>query len=292
WQSEPSTSTKKAVFSSNLYWDDVAGVWRVPIDGLGGNDFAALIMDFDGNVRIAAAHNLIPAPPTTLSTAQLDALTKFLFLVEGGCVFGGDKVTWEFGDSTSTTGDNVIQINSGNKKTRVFLNSGSNAGGGELLNSLGQFLIKNIGGTGDLNILNNSTGGLNITNSGSSVHDLDITNSGSGNLNISNTNANGKVTLGVGSVGIALDGAATTLLLSASGMSIKFQITPTPVIQLNGSLQATAYGAGALVTDASGNVSAASGYSGTITTAKLTGGGANGSMTFVNGILTAQTPAT
>jgi hypothetical protein len=33
-------------------------------------------------------------------------------------------------------------------------------------------------------------------------------------------------------------------------------------------------------------------FSGTITTAKLTGGGANGSMTFVNGILTSQTPAT
>ena len=30
----------------------------------------------------------------------------------------------------------------------------------------------------------------------------------------------------------------------------------------------------------------------TIVTAKLTGGGANGSMTFVNGILTAQTQAT
>jgi hypothetical protein len=34
------------------------------------------------------------------------------------------------------------------------------------------------------------------------------------------------------------------------------------------------------------------GISATITTAKLTGGGANGSMTFTNGILTAQTPAT
>ena len=32
--------------------------------------------------------------------------------------------------------------------------------------------------------------------------------------------------------------------------------------------------------------------SATITTAKLTGGGANGSMTFTNGLLTAQTPAT
>jgi hypothetical protein len=34
------------------------------------------------------------------------------------------------------------------------------------------------------------------------------------------------------------------------------------------------------------------GISVTITTAKLTGGGANGSMTFVNGVLTAQTAAT
>jgi hypothetical protein len=34
------------------------------------------------------------------------------------------------------------------------------------------------------------------------------------------------------------------------------------------------------------------GISVTITTAKLTGAGANGSMTFVNGLLTAQTPAT
>jgi hypothetical protein len=35
-----------------------------------------------------------------------------------------------------------------------------------------------------------------------------------------------------------------------------------------------------------------SGYSGTITTAKLTGGGSNGSMTFTNGVLTSQTAAT
>ena len=34
------------------------------------------------------------------------------------------------------------------------------------------------------------------------------------------------------------------------------------------------------------------GITAVIVTAKLTGGGANGSMTFTNGILTAQTPAT
>lgn len=37
---------------------------------------------------------------------------------------------------------------------------------------------------------------------------------------------------------------------------------------------------------------AITGLSATITTAKLTSGGANGSMTFVGGLLTAQTPAT
>jgi len=33
-------------------------------------------------------------------------------------------------------------------------------------------------------------------------------------------------------------------------------------------------------------------FSGTIVTAKLTGGGANGTMIFVNGVLVSQTPAT
>lgn len=45
-----------------------------------------------------------------------------------------------------------------------------------------------------------------------------------------------------------------------------------------------------LVQTLNGNLSA--GFSGTITTAKLTPGGADGSMTFTNGILTSQTPAT
>lgn len=35
-----------------------------------------------------------------------------------------------------------------------------------------------------------------------------------------------------------------------------------------------------------------SGYTGTIVTAKLTTGGANGSITFTNGVVTAQTAAT
>ena len=34
------------------------------------------------------------------------------------------------------------------------------------------------------------------------------------------------------------------------------------------------------------------GFNGTIVTAKLTGGGSNGSITFTNGVVTSQTPAT
>ena len=70
--------------------------------------------------------------------------------------------------------------------------------------------------------------------------------------------------------------------------------TPTagPVV-LSGTLN-LAHG-GTNATTASGartNLGLGSGLSVTITTAKLTTLGSNGSMTFVNGILTAQTPAT
>jgi hypothetical protein len=49
-----------------------------------------------------------------------------------------------------------------------------------------------------------------------------------------------------------------------------------------------------LATDVTGTLATThlSGFSGTVTTAKLTPGGANGSMTFTNGLLTASTAAT
>jgi hypothetical protein len=53
---------------------------------------------------------------------------------------------------------------------------------------------------------------------------------------------------------------------------------------------------GTAITGASGSgkvvLSTGTGISATITTAKLTGGGSNGSMTFVGGVLTSSTPAT
>lgn len=78
--------------------------------------------------------------------------------------------------------------------------------------------------------------------------------------------------------------------------------TTTILIQFldNGEIYLTSSGTGAGLAGqpmVSGGIGApakwlSTGFTGTITTAKLTGGGANGSMTFASGILTAQTPAT
>ena len=84
-------------------------------------------------------------------------------------------------------------------------------------------------------------------------------------------------------------GARTNLSAASSGAN-------SDITSLTGLTTALdiPYG-GTNATTASGartNLGLGSGLSVTITTAKLTGGGANGSMTFTNGILTAQTAAT
>lgn len=77
-----------------------------------------------------------------------------------------------------------------------------------------------------------------------------------------------------------------------------YHLTAAKETLVNGLVQsATAYNAAAVFIAALSATSAqvnqlAVGLSTTITTAKLTGGGANGSMTFTNGVLTAQTAAT
>lgn len=181
----------------------------------------------------------------------------------------------------------------------LFIFTGSGGDGGLAVNrggtgqtsyTNGQLLIGNsVGNTLDKNTLTPGTG-IGVTN-------------GNGTIAIANTGVT-SVVAGSGISVSAATGAVTianTGVLSFSGGSTG--LTPSSptagAVSLAGTLALANGGTGAttaagartnlgLGTMATQNV----GITATITTAKLTGGGANGSMTFVNGILTAQTQAT
>jgi len=160
----------------------------------------------------------------------------------------------------------------------------------------GQLLIGN-GSTYNLNTLSNGSG-IGITNGAGTIS---ITNTGvlsniagtgisvssaTGNVTISNTGVlSFKTTLSGLTPSTASTGAVTlagTLGVPSGGSGA---ITLTGYLKGNGTSPFTA-STTIPYTDISGGLSV------TITTAKLTTLGANGSMTFTNGILTAQTQAT
>lgn len=93
--------------------------------------------------------------------------------------------------------------------------------------------------------------------------------------------------------GFGIGTPKTLMLLVKSGLPVLSDL----VMNSFGIFQDTAGGGAYLAVNNNGaldilQIPTALGISATITTAKLTAGGANGSMTFVDGILTAQTPAT
>jgi len=173
----------------------------------------------------------------------------------------------------------------------IFTGSGSdvglavNRGGtGQTSYTDGQLLIGNsVGNTLDKNTLTPGTG-IGVTN-------------GNGTIAIANTGVT-SVAAGTGISVSAATGAVTianTGVTSFSGGATG--LTPSSptagAVSLAGTLALANGGTGA--TTAAGartNLGLGSGLSVTITTAKLTALGINGSMTFVNGILTAQTQAT
>jgi hypothetical protein len=159
-----------------------------------------------------------------------------------------------------------------------------NGGTGQSTYTNGQLLIgNNTGNTLTKNTLTPSAG-IGVTNGPGSIS---IANTGVLSIvagtGISASSATGNVT--VANTGVTSFSAGTTGLTPSS--------PTTGAVVLAGTLAVANGGTGATTdSGARTNLGLGGGLSVTITTAKLTLAGANGSMTFTNGILTAQTAAT
>ena len=159
-----------------------------------------------------------------------------------------------------------------------------NGGTGQSTYTNGQLLIgNNTGNTLTKNTLTPGAG-IGVTNGPGSIS---VANTGVLSIvagtGISASSATGNVT--VANTGVTSFSAGTTGLTPSS--------PTTGAVVLAGTLAVTNGGTGATTdSGARTNLGLGGGLSVTITTAKLTALGANGSMTFTNGILTAQTQAT
>lgn len=175
----------------------------------------------------------------------------------------------------------------------LFIFTGSGGDGG---------LAVNRGGTGQTSYTNgqlligNSVGNTLSKNTLTPGTGIGVTN-GNGTIAIANTG----VTSVVAGSGISVSGATGAVTIANTGVTSfsggSTGLTPssptTGAVVLAGTLAIANGGTGATTdSGARTNLGLGSGLSVTITTAKLTALGANGSMTFVNGILTAQTQAT
>jgi len=182
------------------------------------------------------------------------------------------------GQSTYTNGQLLIGNNTGNTLTKNTLTPGAGIG---VTNGPGSISIANTG------VLSNLAGaGIGVS---SATGNVTVANTGVLSIiagtGISVSSATGNVTVTNTAVGVTSFSAGTTGLTPSS--------PTTGAVVLAGTLAVANGGTGASdAATARTNLGLGGGLSVTITTAKLTVAGANGSMTFVNGILTAQTQAT
>lgn len=195
---------------------------------------------------------------------------------------------------TGSGGDGGLAVNRGGTGQTSYTD-------GQLLigNSIGNTLDKNTLTAGTAIGITNGHGTIAITNTGvtSIVAGSGVSvSAATGAVTIANT---GVLSVSGGSTGLT-PATATTGAVTLAGVLVTTNGgtgaagTLTGYVKGNG---ASAMTASATIpnTDITGLGTMSTqnvGITATITTAKLTGGGANGSMTFVNGILTAQTQAT
>ena len=226
----------------------------------------------------------IPAPRTPLLDENSGDMTpawyRFFYNLFGFAGSGGDGGVpvnrGGTGQTSYTDGQLLIGNSVGNTLSKNTLTPGTGIG---VTNGHGTIAVANTG------VLSNIAGaGISVS---AATGNVTIGNTGVlsviAGTGISVSSPTGNVTL------------ANTGVLSVSGgtTGLTPAVATTGAIVLAGTLAIANGGTGASdAATARTNLGLGGGLSVTITTAKLTALGANGSMTFVNGILTAQTQAT
>jgi hypothetical protein len=228
----------------------------------------------------------IPAPRTPVIDETTGLLSREWFRwfnninnITGGGLGVIAVINGGTGQSTYTNGQLLIGNNTGNTLTKNTLTPGAGIGvtnGPGLISIANTGVLSNIAGSGIG--VSSATGDVTIANTGvlSVIAGTGISvSSATGNVTITNTAAAGVTSFSAGTTGLTPSSPTTGAVVLA------------------GTLAVTNGGTGATTdSGARTNLGLGGGLSVTIVTAALTALGAQGSMTFVNGILTAQTQAT
>lgn len=225
----------------------------------------------------------IPAPRTPFLDQESGNITpawyRFLYnlftTTGSGTGAGISPANGGTGQTSYTDGQLLIGNSIGNGLNKNTLSPGA---GISVINGHGSIQINNTGVTsaiaGSGIAVSGTTGDVTISNNGviSIIAGAGITKSGTSNVTVNN---DGVLTFSGGTTGLTPNTATKG------------------AITLGGTLAIANGGTGATdAVNARTNLGLGNGLSVTINTAKLTTLGANGSMTFTNGILTAQTQAT